>query len=206
MSTLCWRVRSLVVLLLLAAVSSPSIVLAQEKSTEAQRAAQDTGVPVRPNRIGKDLLLNIVDDQKAIWTSPARLRFKDLKWIVPLGGLTAGLIAFDSDISRNAAEHTNWISPAKTFSDYGLYGAIAGSGMLYVAGRWHQNEHLRETGLLAGEAVIDTYAVTSVLKPVFRRPRPYQDDGNGQFFTGGYSFPSEHAIRCSPTRVAWPLH
>jgi hypothetical protein len=189
----CWRARSLVALLLLAAVSSPSFVMAQEKSTEAQRAAQDTGVPGRPNRIGKDLLLNIVDDQKAIWTSPARLRFKDLKWIVPLGGLTAGLIAFDSDISRNAAEHANWISPAKKFSDYGLYGAIAGSGMLYVAGRWHQNEHLRETGLLAGEAVINTYAVTSVLKPVFRRPRPYQDDGNGQFFTGGYSFPSEHA-------------
>ena len=65
--------------------------------------------------------------------------------------------------------------------------------MLYVVGRWHQNEHLRETGLLAGEAVIDTYAVTSVLKPVFRRPRPYQDDGNGRFFQGGASFPSEHA-------------
>ena len=95
---LCWRVRSLVGFLLLACGVFSFDCFCSGEGHGGQRASEDTGVPVRPNHIGKDLLLNIVDDQKAIWTSPARLRFKDMKWIVPLGGLTAGLIAFDSDI------------------------------------------------------------------------------------------------------------
>jgi len=38
--------------------------------------------------LGKDFLL----DQKQIWTSPARVRFSDAQWLVPISGITAGLM------------------------------------------------------------------------------------------------------------------
>src|SRR5579864_432193 len=40
-------------------------------------------------------------DQKAMWTSPAHIRLPDATWLVPLGGLTAGFFATDTDVSRN---------------------------------------------------------------------------------------------------------
>jgi membrane-associated phospholipid phosphatase len=57
----------------------------------------------------------------------------------------------------------------------------------------------RETGLLGGEALIDTALVYSVLKNVSQRPRPTHDDAHAEFFDGGHSFPSEHAAS------AWAL-
>ncbi|MGB7845731.1 MAG: hypothetical protein WBL63_08970, partial [Candidatus Acidiferrum sp.] len=38
-------------------------------------------------RLGERYLL----DQKQIWMSPARLRWQDANWLLPLGGVSAGL-------------------------------------------------------------------------------------------------------------------
>src|SRR6266513_2582332 len=32
-----------------------------------------------------------LEDQEQIWTSPAKIRFSDTQWLVPLSGITAGL-------------------------------------------------------------------------------------------------------------------
>src|ERR1700694_229081 len=42
---------------------------------------------------------NFVRDQRDIWTSPFRARVQDLNWMVPLIGLTAGMINADSELS-----------------------------------------------------------------------------------------------------------
>src|SRR5260370_37805736 len=42
-----------------------------------------------------------LEDQKQIWTSPARLRFSDTDWLVPLSGITAGLFVTDRDFSKH---------------------------------------------------------------------------------------------------------
>src|ERR1700722_7244036 len=48
------------------------------------------------NRLVSPFLKHIVTDQKQFWTSPARFRTKDLKWILPAAGITAAFIARDS--------------------------------------------------------------------------------------------------------------
>jgi membrane-associated phospholipid phosphatase len=63
----------------------------------------------------------------------------------------------------------------------------------YLAGRATGNGRARETGLLGAEALIDGGVVFSVLKNISQRQRPDHDEGQGEFFEGGHSFPSGHA-------------
>jgi hypothetical protein len=76
---------------------------------------------------------------------------------------------------------------------------IGGAAGLYFLGNITHNDHERETGFLSGEAAIDSLAVTETLKYALGRSRPYQDNGNGDFWQGGTSFPSEHAA------LAWSI-
>jgi hypothetical protein len=52
----------------------------------------------------------------------------------------------------------------------------------------------KETGLLAAEALINSTIVSQALKGVSERQRPQVDNSSGEFFDGGSSFPSGHAI------------
>lgn len=139
--------------------------------------------------LGKDFVL----DQKQIWTSPLRLRFPDTEWLVPLAGITAGFLVTDRDVNQHLSHNPTTISHYKTLSNAGI-GALAGG----AAGLWllsfpSHNEHWRETGLLAGEAAINSLIPIEISKYALGRERPLQGMGKGQFFQGGTSFPSEHA-------------
>jgi hypothetical protein len=139
--------------------------------------------------LGKDFL----EDQKQIWTSPARLRFVDANWLVPAAGFTAGLFVTDRDYSTHLSNDPHTLSQAKTFSDAGLAALIGGAGAMYLLSYPSHREHWRETGFLAGEAAINSLVAVEALKYTLRRERPYQGNGSGPFFSGGTSFPSEHA-------------
>lgn len=138
-------------------------------------------------------------DQKAIWTSPARIRIPEATWLVPLGGFAAGLLATDTDASRNLNNAANTLHHYQQISNYGI-GAMAGAaGGLYFIGLATHNEHQRETGFLSGEAVVDSLVAVEALKYMTRRERPLTDNANGSFWHGGDSFPSEHAA------AAWSI-
>lgn len=142
---------------------------------------------------------NFLADQRAIWTSPAHLRFSDATWLVPIGGLAAGLFATDSDVSRHLNTAPSTINRYKEVSNYGV-GMMAGAGAgLYLLGRIRHDEHERETGFLAGEAAVDSLLATEAVKYMTRRERPYVDNANGYFWHGGDSFPSEHSA------AAWSI-
>lgn len=145
------------------------------------------------NKLGVPLIKHIVGDQKSIWTSPFHLRLRDANWLVPLGGLAAALLATDSATSRSLANSPNRISQSRTFSNMGAAALIGTAGGLYLLGKLKHNEHMRETGLLSGEAVIDSYLAALALKTAAGRERPYVDNADGRFWQGGNSFPSEHA-------------
>ena len=55
------------------------------------------------------------------------------------------------------------------------------------------NEHWRETGLLAGAAALNSLIPIEVSKYSLGRERPLAGNGDGRFFQGGTSFPSEHS-------------
>jgi hypothetical protein len=145
------------------------------------------------NTLGKPLLRHFVSDQKAIWTSPAHVRFSDTVWLIPLGGFTAALLATDGEFSRHLSNSASTLSNYKKISDYGIGAMVAVGGGMYLWGKMTSNDHARETGLLAGEAAIDSLVATYAIKYATRRERPQQGNGDGNFWSGGDSFPSEHA-------------
>src|SRR6266436_412535 len=140
------------------------------------------------------LVRRFVLDQREIWTSPAKIRFSDTQWLVPLSGITAGLFVTDNDYSKHLSQNPTTISHYKTLSNAGVGALIGGAGGMWLLGHVKHNEHWSETGFLAGEAAINSLVAVESFKYSLRRERPYQGNGTGSFFqNGGTSFPSEHA-------------
>jgi hypothetical protein len=146
-------------------------------------------------------LRNLGRDQKAIWTSPFKVRIEDLNWLVPLTGLSVGLINADAELSSRISGTSSFGKHASTVSNGGVALMLGGSGSLYLLGKYTGNEHKKEAGILSIEAATNAVVVSEVLKVATQRARP--DDGNhqGEFFNStsisNSSFPSLHAM------VAW---
>jgi len=163
---------------------------AKDKETAAQGESNPASSSEHSVKgLGKDFL----GDQKHIWTSPARLRFSDVDWLVPTGGFAAGLFTTDRDVSTHLSNDPKTISHYKTLSTAGVGALVGGAAGLWLLSYPAHNEHWRETGFLAGEAAINSLVAVEALKYTLRRERPFQGDGSGPFFHGGTSFPSEHA-------------
>jgi membrane-associated phospholipid phosphatase len=151
------------------------------------------------NTLGLPLLRHVVLDQKAIWTSPSRLRFADTVWLVPYAGFAAGLFATDRETSLHLSNNPATLSRYNNFSNYGLAALVGGAGGLYLWGRFTHDEHKRETGLLSGEAALDAFSAVTFMQYVLGRERPLEGNHAGNFFSGGTSFPSDHAA------IAWAI-
>jgi membrane-associated phospholipid phosphatase len=149
----------------------------------------------RPKPLLRKLFLNIVFDQKDIFTSPLHVnRHNALEWLVPMAA-TGALIASDNHIANafeNSRGQVRWGGRISNIgASYTLIPILAGS---YVYGAWRDNPKGREIGVLGTESLLDSLIVVGVLKEVFRRNRP--DEKNpGDFWGGGTSFPSGHAIQ-----------
>jgi membrane-associated phospholipid phosphatase len=173
------------------------------------QSAHDTNYDLKPgadpeNRLVSPFVRHIAEDQKRFWTFPTRLHAKDLKWILPAAGATAGLIASDSWISNQVPSKPSQLSFSKSVSDYGLYSLIGVGGGAFLLGSIKSNDHMQETGLLAAEAAINATAVAYALKLATLRQRPYLPSEDGDLFSGkvsgnNFSFPSEHSA------IAWSI-
>jgi hypothetical protein len=151
------------------------------------------------NSLGLHLLGRFARDQEAIWTSPAHIRLVDAEWLMPLGLLTAGTLATDTEFSKHLSNSPTRLSKSNSFSNYGL-GAMGGlAGGLYLWGQLSHDDHKKETGLLAGEAAANSLVMVYAFKYALRRERPLTDDYRGDFWKGGDGFPSEHAA------AAWSI-
>lgn len=148
---------------------------------------------------GKRLIRRFVDDERGIWTSPARIRPHDAAQLLLLGGAAAGLMFADHSIMQQ-----NKLSPVNVrrsvdFSNVGVGSLIGVGGALYLWGKMKGDNQEQETGFLSGESAVNAFAVTSVLQEVFRRERPNVNGAQGRFFRGGTSFPSDHSA------VSWAI-
>lgn len=143
--------------------------------------------------LGTHVFRDFAEDQKAIWTSPFHVRLVDADWLVPLGGAAAAMFATDTEVSKHLSNSPSRISNSNTLANYGIVTFAAAGGGMYLWGRLVHNDHMRETGFLAGEAAVDSLAATYALKYTLGRERPLQDNFQGKFFQGGDSFPSEHS-------------
>jgi membrane-associated phospholipid phosphatase len=142
----------------------------------------------------------IWQDQKAIWSSPFHTAKSDVKWWLIFGAVTGGLIASDKSTVHWLPNSSTQVHVANASSDIGsAYTLVPLSAGFYFIGTAAHDDHFRETGLMAFEALIDVNIVAEAIKLVADRARPLESNGKGQFedSTNGRwnsSFPSGHAI------------
>ena len=141
----------------------------------------------------------ILQDQKAIWTSPFHTAKRDIKWWALAGVATGALIASDHWIVKQLPNSSSQVSVSNWASRLGsAYSLIPISAGFYFIGTGSHEERFRETGLLGFETLIDANVVVEAVKLVADRARPLQSDGKGHFEDGpsrwSSSFPSGHAI------------
>jgi len=168
-----------------------------EKSQSPDRRDQIfyPGDTERLKPLGKKLLLNILLDEKEIFTSPFRMnRHTAPIWIVS-AATVGGLIAADHHIADSFSNSNGQVRWGGRISNIGaaqfLVPIIAS---YYGYGVWRDHAKAREIGVLGTEALIDSLLTVAVLKEVFQRNRPDEPDP-GKFWGGGLSFPSGHAIQ-----------
>ncbi len=168
-----------------------------EQEERALRTEADAPLDVDAKAVSfgveRSFVRNFVVDQRAMWSSPFHLRLSDANWLVPAAALSIVLVGSDTSVEKRLPRSPSMIKRANSFSNYGAFSLIGAAGGLFGWGALTHNAHQQETGLLAGEAVADSFVATELIKNVAGRARPLQDNGKGQFFGGGSSFPSEHA-------------
>lgn len=143
--------------------------------------------------LGPNFIKHLAQDEFQIWTYPERLQLADAEWVMPFSLTTAGLLATDTEFSKHLSTSPRRTRYSNDLANFGV-GAMGGvAGGMWLWGELSHDDHKRETGFLAGEAVLDSLAVTYALKYSFGRERPLQDGFRGKFFSGGDSFPSEHS-------------
>ena len=175
-------------------------------SAAAQAAPPGGQLPDAPTPQGDvtlhEMPRNILHDQAAIWTSPARIRDSNALGPVALV-LTATLVATtDHQVMSSSRLHDPSMNDHAATASNGLVGGfLSAPAIFYGMGRLRHDSHATETGILGAEAIADSIALNEVIKIVSLRERPKVDDARGRFFKTGVgfdsSFPSNHSI------IAW---
>src|ERR1700674_5193914 len=196
-----------------ALVSSPTAAPAPETRLPVSAPGTPLYAPVTkssPERASswRRLVPNLVQDQKQIWLFPVSVAHgHHLKPTLAVAGITAGLVALDK---RNM----NYFRRTQSFSGFNkvFNGSNTALGMevfpaaFYIIGLARKDSYAQHTVLLAGQAVLDSEILTTVMKDVDRRFRPAAIPPNGDLsqswfkethgsYLGGIgSFPSAHTI------------
>jgi hypothetical protein len=179
----------------------PEKVRVLPEAPSATRDSQGFLVPgVDPdNRLLVPFLKHLASDQKQFWSSPEHLEKTGAATFAGFLGFTGLLIGGDSWITKQVPDKPDQLKRSQNISNYAVYSLVGAGGGAYLLGKMRNDDHMSETGLLSGEAALNSTAITYFFKAITQRPRPLQDNGNGTFFHGGYSFPSEHSA------VAWSI-
>ena len=138
-------------------------------------------------------------DEAGIFTAPRRLKKRDRNWLLPLAGASAAAFATDTHTMRDIVSHNASFNDAGSTSSDVLRGvAIGVPVLLFGTGQFSGNQHSRESGLLGGEAMVDAYVFSEVVKYATLRERPNLNNSRGHFYVADAvsdpSFISGHSI------------
>ena len=75
------------------------------------------------------------------------------------------------------------LSHYNTLSNAGIGALVGGAAGMWLLSYPSHNEHWRETGLLAGQAALNSLVAVEALKYSLGRERPLQGDGARAFFS-----------------------
>ncbi|BDC53031.1 hypothetical protein F183_A53460 [Bryobacterales bacterium F-183] len=152
--------------------------------------SQDVSVMETPKRF--------LRNEAAIWTSPVRKSNYSSravkKYLIPFAAITGTLIATDKFTSRglpNSSDQLIWSGRASQMGAWYSTAGLSGAALLY--GQFSGNRHMRETGILALEALGHAQVVTFAIKQATNRRRPVDGDEHIGFWKAGTAFPSGHS-------------
>ncbi len=210
------RFSSLSTVLIAALLSASSVRAQDEQANPPQVTAApqaDNPSPLNPKALPavgnfpgvteRSLPRNVWADQKHIWGAPFRRGSYRLAFILPFAAGATALIATDAKVSGELTERPpgTGFDVSNGISHMGSAGAVIGfPAACYAISRLTHKETMRETSLLAFEALADSGIVAGVLKAASQRERPATlhgvpiDNARGRFWAGGADFPSGHAI------------
>jgi hypothetical protein len=151
---------------------------------------------------------NLLHDQKRIWLFPVSVaKGHHIKPTLAVIGLTAGLVALDPHSGRYFQKTPSFKEFNKIFSGPNTeHGMEIFAGAFYLISLARRDSYAQKTFLLAGEAVISSEILTSVMKDITRRLNPSGVPPGGNFsntwfekkqnsYLGGIgAFPSGHTI------------
>src|SRR5271165_909042 len=134
---------------------------------QPQLQPQQSGAPSdRSSALGSETVtlrgtpLAILKDQGAIWTSPARIRTKDLVWLAPLAVATGVAIGTDHYTMTNVVSLDPSFNNANINASNVLVGGLIATPVAILGyGQFGHNPHAREAGILGGEAILDGVVV-----------------------------------------------
>jgi hypothetical protein len=143
--------------------------------------------------------LNLLRDQGAIWSSPARIRDNDFHYLVPLGLMVTLAVTTDHEAMSEVVSQKKSLNDRSTQASNALLSPfLAAPVVMCAAGHLAGSDHARETGILSGEAMVNGLVVEQGMKLIFLRERPAVDSAKGKFFQTSVgvdgSFPSNHSI------------
>jgi membrane-associated phospholipid phosphatase len=167
----------------------------EQPSARSQSSGPVAPDQQRPETSVKRLFLNLPADQKAIWTAPFHLHLADASWLLPAAASTGVLVASDRKIMLRERSSLMTINRSDNIANGGTFALAGVPALMYAWGSLNGYSRAKETGLLTGEALINSFVVVEALKTVFGRERPTVTDGQGKFFQefSDPSFPSFHA-------------
>lgn len=150
-------------------------------------SATDQTAPLTLKEAGREFL----DDAGRIWSSPARIRGKDVLPLLGFAAATTLFIAADestrSHVHAYADQHA-WVGDVSSVvTQMGGWGGFAAAGAFFGAGLIFKDARARDTGYLAASAILQSTLVYTVAKGLTGRQRPFVADGQDHW-TGPSAF------------------
>jgi membrane-associated phospholipid phosphatase len=162
---------------------------------EAPVASEDSGYPSQPESRGfvRRGATRLLRDQKELYLAP--FQRSNFKWDAIVLAGTGALLATDRRIERHLPGGN--VDIYGNFSNVALGGTSAALALAWGYGIKTHNEHLKETGRLEIEALVNTFLIYTPMQFAAGRQRPGEGNGYGDFgrhHNLDTSFPAGHAM------------
>lgn len=186
----CARTRVLALILVLGSVFPAAAAVPAEDP--AGSAGQETAAAPAERLTFRLAAKDLLHDAGRIWSSPARIRGKDLVPIAAVAAATTALILADEPIRDGvqsfASEHA-WVGDvAPVITEMGGLIGFGTAGAFFGVGLIFKDHRARDTGYLAASAILQSFLVDNVVKSLAGRRRPYVADGEDHWSGPGAFF------------------
>ena len=162
-------------------------------------ATESSAEPLRLHPFSKDYLKSYAQDGWGLLKAPVQWKGSDWSKLALSGALVTAAWYVDRDLQQFAERNVRWAA-VLNYTDpigNGLV-TIPVAGVIWLEGRYRDNQHTQLVGLNVAKAFILSRAMVQLPKYIFQRQRPLESGDNPGLFDGPFgryqhtSFPSGH--------------